>query len=404
MVVELNRRLVKGYTKYRDDPRIVSLKKAVLDYHKSLMALNIRDHQLEYAKLSVFQVLTTLVYRLGKLIILSAAVLPGLVLFAPVFIAGKVISIRKAKEALAASTVKIQARDVVATWKLLVSMALAPTLYTYYTVILTFWTYYNRVQGFVPHWVSLWLVVVFGYIFFPGLSFAALRFGEIGMDIAKSLRPLLLSLNPSSGNTLVKLRKKRVELATEVTNLINELGPEMFPDFESRRILHPGEQNGLRTPDSPSRGRSWGDLIHMPDESPSTDSQTAKASIGGASTYSGHLPRNDSFKNLATIGLFSSRPQTPTSGHSRSTSRSQSRNGGFFGSNSFTMKSFSSTVDSKEALEDVSKKIRGAMQERGQKRWMAGEPHEHDSGVSSGVSTPGGMDGDGLSMSTKKNS
>lgn len=68
MVVELNRRLAKGYTRYQDDPRIINLKQGVLKYHKSLMALNVRDHQLAYAKLSVLQVVGTLLYRISKLI------------------------------------------------------------------------------------------------------------------------------------------------------------------------------------------------------------------------------------------------------------------------------------------------------------------------------------------------
>ena len=227
MVVELNRRLVKGYTRHRDDPRIINLKNGVLKYNKQLLALNVRDHQLAYAKLSVLEVLGALFYRLGKLAILSAGVLPGLVLFAPIFVAGKVISIKKSREALAASTVKIQGRDVITTWKLLVSMALAPALYTYYTVILMFWTYYNRMQGYVPEKVPLWVVGMSGFIFSIMITFAALRFGEIGMDIAKSLRPLVLALLPSSGNTLVKLRKRREELSHEVSSLINELGPEV---------------------------------------------------------------------------------------------------------------------------------------------------------------------------------
>ncbi|KAK4998795.1 hypothetical protein LTR28_013574, partial [Elasticomyces elasticus] len=218
MIVELNRRLVKGYTTYKDDPRIANLKKSVLAYNKELFSLNIRDHQVAYAKFSIPKVAFMLLYRLGKLAVLTAGVLPGLVLFAPVFIAGKIISIKKSREALAASSVKIQGRDVMATWKLLVSMALAPVLYTFYTVLLTWWTYRDRVGGRVPDWVPLWTIVLFGYIFFPAISFAALRFGEIGMDIAKSLRPLTLSLNPSSGNTLVKLRRKRERLVEEVTD------------------------------------------------------------------------------------------------------------------------------------------------------------------------------------------
>ena len=209
MVVELNRRLVKGYTHYKDDPRIINLKRSVSAYNKQLWLLGIRDHQVEYARISTLKVIFMLLYRLGKLAVMAVGTLPGLVLFAPVFVASKLISIKKSREALAASTVKLEGRDVMATWKLLVALAFAPLLYAFYTALLTWWTYRNRVQGIVPTWVPLWLVVFFAMIFFPSITFAALRFGETGMDIAKSLRPLLLCLYPTSANTLVKLRAKR---------------------------------------------------------------------------------------------------------------------------------------------------------------------------------------------------
>ncbi|KAL9057922.1 MAG: hypothetical protein Q9162_002049 [Coniocarpon cinnabarinum] len=386
MVVELNRRLVKGYTRYRDDPRIVRLKKRVLDYNKSLMALNVRDHQLGYAKFSVIQVMGIILYRLGKIIILAAAVFPGLALFSPVFIAGKLISIRKSREALAASTVKIQARDVVATWKLLVAMALAPALYTYYNILFGFWTYYNRMQGLVPPWVPVWAVVLFGTIWFPAITFAALRFGEIGMDIAKSLWPLILSLNPSSGNTIVKLRKRREELAMEVTNLINELGPELFPDFDARRIVVPKDGSRPKTPDSPSKSPSWGTFLQMTPRGESPDGQTphTRASIGGGSSMAGNLPRNESFKNLSSFGFFASRPQTPAS--HRSLSRPGSQND--VGADGVSL------MNSEKLAEDVSMRIRGAMRERGRHRVSSGartelESESEESEVEDGVPANG---------------
>lgn len=175
MVVELNRRLVKGYTHYKDDPRVIHLRKAVADYNKQLRLLGIRDHQVEYAKFSWIQVIATLIYRLGKLALLTIGTLPGLILFAPVFIATKYISKKKSQEALAASTVKLQGRDVMATWKLLVALAFAPAVYAFYTATFTWWAYYNRIQGLVPVWMPLWLIVPIGMILFPTITFAALR-------------------------------------------------------------------------------------------------------------------------------------------------------------------------------------------------------------------------------------
>jgi glycerol-3-phosphate O-acyltransferase/dihydroxyacetone phosphate acyltransferase len=74
----------------------------------------------------------------------------------------------------------------------------------------------------------------------------------------------------------------------------------------------------------------------------------------------GHLPRNESFKNLGNIALFATRPP------SRSRSRSSS-SGGAVGSAGFPLKSFS-TLDTKASFDEVSMKIRGAMRERGQMR------------------------------------
>ncbi|KAG0648914.1 putative acyltransferase [Hyphodiscus hymeniophilus] len=375
MVVELNRRLVKGYTHYKDDPRIIALKKSVLSYNKELRYVNLRDHQVEYAKFSIPKVIFLLFYRLLKISVLSIGVLPGLVLFGPVFVASKIISIKKSKEALAASTVKLQGRDVMATWKLLVALAFAPILYNLYTILLTYWTYRNRVHGYMPDWVPLWAVVIFGYIFFPAITFAALRFGEVGMDIVKSLRPLVLSLNPSSSNTIHKLRERRAQLSTQVTDLINTLGPEMFPDFDAARIV--ADPFRADSPVSPTHGgfqrRDSNHSVTSEPETPPTFRRFshADASIGGGSGMNGNLPRNESFKNLGNIALFATRPP------SRSRSRSSS-SGGAVGSAGFPLKSFS-TLDTKGSFDEVSMKIRGAMRERGQmRRRKSEEAREED--------------------------
>ena len=382
-IVELNRRLVKGYTHYKDDPRIIDLKDSVNKYNKQLWLLGVRDHQVEYARFSIPAVVFTLFYRLGKLAVMSIGTLPGLILFAPVFVATKAISIKKSREALAASTVKLQGRDVVATWKLLVALAFTPLLYAFYTILLTWWTYRNRIQGYMPDWVPLWMVVAFGVIVFPSITFAALRFGETGMDIVKSLRPLVLSLNPTSANTLVKLRKKRAELSAQVTELINTLGPEMFPDFESSRVIADPFREGVLEPPSPKSPRGHG-RFPSGEMTPSTPSRTSTtdAGIAGGASVQGHLPRNESLHNLGNIGLFASRPP--------SRSRSRNNSSGTL-ANDFSVKGFTS-INSTGALDEVTQKIRGAMRERGIKRRKSQESGSWELGTS-GTVTPASEEG-----------
>ncbi|KAI9884197.1 MAG: hypothetical protein M1823_004013 [Watsoniomyces obsoletus] len=399
-VVELNRRLVKGYTHYKDDPRIQHIKKSVHDYNTQLRLLNLRDHQVEYAKFSIVKVVLTLIYRLGKLAILAIGTLPGLGLFAPVFVASKIISIKKSREALAASTVKIQGRDVMATWKLLVALAFAPLLYTFYGVCFTFFAYRNRIWGMLPDWLPLWIFIVAEIIIFPSITFAALRFGEVGMDIFKSLRPLVLSLNPSSANTLVRLRRKRESLSADVTELINTLGPEVFPDFDSTRIIADPFRDGVGVVSSPTRPRTPRYEDTTDDEKggggggdapapKSPDSNNPEAGIGGGSSLvQGHLPRNESFGNLGSIGLFATRPP------SRSRSRSRSNSSGGGGSFGIQQMQGFSTLESKEGMDEVSSKIRRAMKERGKERASRRTLSMDGSGASasSGALTPGGSE------------
>jgi len=363
VVVELNRRLALGYEKYKNDDRIIELRAAVKKYNKQLQYLNLRDHQVEYANRSVPWVIFTLLFRVFRLGLLLIGVLPGLVLFSPVFVATKAISRKKAREALAASTVKIQGKDVMATWKVLVAMAFAPALYHFYSIIVTLKVYQDRIWGIVPEWAPLWLVYVVSFIVMIAITFAAFRVGEVGMDIFKSLRPLVLCLLPSSQHSIYALREKRAELSRRVTDLINTLGPDMFPDFERTRLVSPGEkpvdatitaavaadERTAAKPRLPRRDSEEAAFGLEPETPPYFSRRPTIQSSAG-------LPRNESYSNIGGVGMFSTRPPS----RSRSRSRSSSSGGGF------PISAFT-TLDSTGGFDEASRRIREAMRERRRK-------------------------------------
>ncbi len=325
--------------------------------------------------------LGTLIYRLGELILLFLGVLPGLLMFWPVFVTTKLISMKKSKEALAASTVKLQGRDVITTWKLLVAMGVAPALYVYYTLVISFWLSYNRSEGYythqlpwwtrartyVPDWVSMKLFSPAFFILCISITFAALRIGEVGMDVLKSLPPLFVALNPRSSASFSRLQQRRQALSVKVTDVINELGPEVFPDFDARRIVADPFREGAyqssyrKMPDTPK-----GD---EPSEPPTpTSSGFDRGDEDPNRRYSvvpSMLPSNETFQNIGGFGFFASRPQTP-----KSRSRSSSA-GGALNSDRAPFKGFTS-LDSREGFDQLSKRIRGAMRERGRKRESEG--------------------------------
>lgn len=143
---------------------------------------------------------------------------PGALLHLPVFFVAKFISKIKAKEALAASTVKVKARDVVGTWKVLVSLALIPLLYGFYILVATIaarrYGETFQLSSSTITWTPLWTLALL-----PCLGISALKFGEVGMDIYKSLPPLFLSLLPGNENQIQKLKNTRVNLSKELSDI-----------------------------------------------------------------------------------------------------------------------------------------------------------------------------------------
>ncbi|WVQ97401.1 hypothetical protein IAU59_004514 [Kwoniella sp. CBS 9459] len=231
-VVELSKRFMEGYLNYKDEPKIIDLRQKVLAYNRLLRDMGLADHQVERASSRSVKSLLLLVYRTGLLLWWSMLALPGAILHAPIFILAKLISIQKAKEALAASTVKIQGRDVLATWKVLVSLAVTPLLYIFYSILATYLAYSYDLAPAWRHWTPVAI-----FVLLPGWAMATLKFGEAGVDVFKSLRPLFLSLWPGSQREVNKLRQMRESVSNEISEVIDEFGPKMYQNFQSARIL-----------------------------------------------------------------------------------------------------------------------------------------------------------------------
>ncbi|KAH4270708.1 hypothetical protein HBI26_062640 [Parastagonospora nodorum] len=360
-IVELNRRLVQGYERYKSDPRIIELKKEVTIYNRKLRALGLRDHQVQVAKMHPIVAFGIFCFRLAKLVFLSALVIPGTLLFSLVFISTKLISIAKAKEALAASNVKVQARDVMATWKLLVAMVAAPVAYTWYCIIGVYWYRYNNCNGYLPEGIHKRYLIIAQLIFYVSVTYGALRFGEVAMDILKSLGPLWKAMNPFSNSELAKLQDRREHLAKRVNEIINELGPEMYEDFYSKRIIE--DPFNADTPTTPPPIKTDVDARAEGPQSVETYDFPASPTSPAAS-----LPRNESFGDLANQDIFSSRPHTPK--------KSRSRNASSANLGGFMLKPFS-TIDGN--IEEVKKRLKDGVKQRMGKRRSSGAVEGYES-------------------------
>ena len=220
--VEMNRRFIVGYLENKDRPEVVELRNAVLTYNNHLKQLGLRDHHVDRANRSRLRSLALLLYRLGLVLFWSGCALPGALLNAPITLLAKIVSKRKAKEALAASQVKVHGRDVLATWKVLVSLGVTPVLYGSYAALATW--YVRRHTRWAP--VHKRFVPLYTMLALPVVSYSTLKFAEVGLDVWKSLPPLFFSLLPGQRRVIAQLQEERAQLATRLHDLIEHLGPQ----------------------------------------------------------------------------------------------------------------------------------------------------------------------------------
>ena len=142
---------------------------------------------------------------------------------------------------------KVAGRDVLATWKILISMGAAPVLYSFYAFLATLVAIR---AGASTKWRIWTPFLTMGAM--PVLGYFALKFGEAGIDVLKcavlnasveveltdpsrSLRPLVISLIPGQEKQLNKLKEMRRELQKEVSDTIDEFGPKLYEDFDDVR-------------------------------------------------------------------------------------------------------------------------------------------------------------------------
>lgn len=230
-VVDLNRRFLIGYNMNKDDPRVVELEERVLAYNQLLKYHGIKDHQVLKTHVGGAHTVLLILKRLFLVSILALWDFPGAILNLPVVIVANVISQQKAADALKSSKVKIAGRDVLATWKVLVGMGLVPLLYSFYSILVGI-ILYKTTSLSLWHIGQICIVTWFGIV---GISYASLRSGEIGLDIAKSLKPMIMSVLDPSGAEI--LRQNRNTLSANITDLINEYGPKTFPDFDGKFLF-----------------------------------------------------------------------------------------------------------------------------------------------------------------------
>lgn len=192
---------------------IKALTQKLEDYQNTLDHWGLKDYQLQgsYLVLSYSKMIYTICH---SVFILSLASIPSLLLNLPVGLTANYWAYREAQKDLKASRVKLAARDVLLSKKILFSLVAVPVLWVSYAVLAILFTNLK------------FQTVLVLFLCFPAFSYLGVMAVEAGMTDLKDLRPAFLRLMPEFRKQAHELPKLRQALRQEVRDIIRKYGPE----------------------------------------------------------------------------------------------------------------------------------------------------------------------------------
>lgn len=228
--VVLIRRLAENYEKVKDNQDVKALSQEVREYNQLLRDYGLRDHQVLATTISRPRAALLLIYRVLLLIVYLVLAIPGLILNLPIAIITRTVSRKKANEALKASNVKVQAKDVLASWKVLTFLMIAPLVFVVYPLLVAF---AGWMLGFSP--LKTWGNFA---VLQPFMMYFSVRMLETWTSIVRSIRPLFLVMTDVTGYYGEFLIVRRQTLKTQVRAMIVKYGQQLYgPAFRSLQFF-----------------------------------------------------------------------------------------------------------------------------------------------------------------------
>ncbi len=273
VTVVLIRRFAESYDKVKNLPEVVELSKEVVEYNESLSDYGLRDHQVAVMQMSRVEAGLKLVHRIALLVLFALLALPGLVLNLPIIIITRAVSRRKQSEALKGSNVKIDGKDVLASWKVLTSLTLVPLMFVVYPTL-------AALLGWWCGWSPLKTWGNFA-VLQPVMMWSCVRSVETWKQVARSVKPLYIIMTDVTGSAAEQLKITRNRLKTKVRALVNKLGPSLYgADFASLRVFGTEDDiNALRQRKAARRAAATSSRF-----SSSSSSSSSSTSASGSSS------------------------------------------------------------------------------------------------------------------------
>ncbi|KAI7866716.1 hypothetical protein BDF14DRAFT_1809163 [Spinellus fusiger] len=223
-MIQHDRDFAKGWTQLKEDSSLQLLTQRIKLYNASLSLFDIRDYQVDSLGMHPIKASLSLLQQVTKLAVISSVYVPAYIANIPLLWITQYVSKRKQKEALSASMVKVTAKDVLATWKVLVAIFVIPSLYLGYSTTIVL--YFLKESATMSLKTKLGKIIkLFGLQLI--FQYGVLRIGDTRIDIYKSIKPLFLTLrNPKAGSTLQSIRNDMIK---EINTFVSRHTPGVFP-------------------------------------------------------------------------------------------------------------------------------------------------------------------------------
>ncbi|KAF9186487.1 hypothetical protein BGZ50_002419 [Haplosporangium sp. Z 11] len=223
--LELTRRFAKGYANLITTPAMEELKRDINAYDKHLSDCGVRDRQLT-ANPRLITALICILPGLLLLPVLFLLSLPGTLLFGPVGLLAAWAAKQKGQQAMLAfqsylPVSRWPGRDVIATWKIVVSLALMPICFIIDATLLTIWV--SRWESLQEYWtmgrlVAFWIVSTF--VVFPTIAYSTVWLWEWQIDLKMQIYVWWWKL--CGGNA--EMKRWRQDLCGRMNELVIRMG------------------------------------------------------------------------------------------------------------------------------------------------------------------------------------
>jgi glycerol-3-phosphate O-acyltransferase / dihydroxyacetone phosphate acyltransferase len=196
---------------------LADLQKRLEEYQDVLTLWGLKDYQISHLEqLSFSKMLYSFIHGA---VVMTLATIPALILNAPVGLAASYWAFTEAKKDLKNSRVKLAARDVLLSKKIMFCLVGVPILWVTYALLLLL---------FSPLSVRAVLLL---FLSCPLFSYLGVMAVEAGMNDIKDLRPAFLRLLPSFRKETLRLPATRASLQKEVRAMAKKYGPDLGPVY-----------------------------------------------------------------------------------------------------------------------------------------------------------------------------